>query len=419
MLRSWIRAKTASHRHASRVVMMDMNARFGSAPYRVMKEEFQDGGAREPTFFEQRTPLRLDYLFWDYDAGGKRPDGIFGHPEVSKPFGSDHRFVTAKVYLRGNQMKRVWLLLASLVATAALGCSGEADAEDIDDDEEDVTASEAQELTLHNPIVRNCPDPSIMLHAGMYYLTCTGGDGDGGSFPIWASQHLFGGWTKIGAVFPKNKPRPTWATGDFWAPELHHVGDKLLVYYSAKNKANGKHAIGVAEATSLSEGFKDKGSPLLTADWSIIDAHEFDGVLYFKSENHNHISAVKLSPSGTSLAGKIDIILRVSQRWEGKTVEGPWVIKRGGWYYLFYSGNYYCNDKSPWAWRARGIPSATGRSTTAPSSTAETAGWAPATTRWSSARTASGTSSTTRSRRAKAPRGARSRRTTTTRATRS
>jgi beta-xylosidase len=27
--------------------------------------------------------------------------------------------------------------------------------------------------------------------------------------------------------------------------------------------------------------------------------------------------------------------------WEGPLVEGPWVIKTNGYYYLFYSGNVY------------------------------------------------------------------------------
>src|SRR6185436_11429636 len=92
-----------------------------------------------------------------------------------------------------------------------------------------------------------------------------------------------------------------------------------------------------------SDGFTDKGAPLLGAAWSLIDAHEYKGVLYFKSENADHISAVRLSADGKSLAGDIHVLLRTTERWEGKTVEAPWVIKRGSWYYMFYSGNYYCN----------------------------------------------------------------------------
>lgn len=101
VLRRWIDEKTANHRRASRVVMMDMNATFGSAPHKRMLEEYQDGGETAPTYFE-RGRLRLDYVFWDYDSGKKRPDGIFGKPVVSGDFGSDHRYVAAKVYMRAE-----------------------------------------------------------------------------------------------------------------------------------------------------------------------------------------------------------------------------------------------------------------------------------------------------------------------------
>lgn len=101
VLRRWIDEKTASHRRASRVVLMDMNAVVGSAPHKKMLEEYQDGGETAPTYFE-RGKKRLDYVFWDYDSGKKRPDGIFGKPVVSADFGSDHRFVAAKVYMRAE-----------------------------------------------------------------------------------------------------------------------------------------------------------------------------------------------------------------------------------------------------------------------------------------------------------------------------
>lgn len=101
VLKRWIDEKTAAHRRASRVVLMDMNATYGSEPHAEMMKEYQDGGGKEHTHFTYG-PKRLDYIFWDYDSGKKRPDGIFGPPHVSADFGSDHRFVSAKVYMRSE-----------------------------------------------------------------------------------------------------------------------------------------------------------------------------------------------------------------------------------------------------------------------------------------------------------------------------
>src|SRR6185369_14665749 len=57
VLRRWV-----DEQHAmTRVVMMDMNATFGSEPYRVMKAAFDDDHADEPTYFA-RGKKRLDYV---------------------------------------------------------------------------------------------------------------------------------------------------------------------------------------------------------------------------------------------------------------------------------------------------------------------------------------------------------------------
>lgn len=237
-------------------------------------------------------------------------------------------------------MKRLFLLVALCVPS--LACAPlEGDDEDADDD--DVSESEAQALAVKNPVQKNCADPAVMKHGSVYYMTCTGGDGKGGHFPIYKASGLSSPWTKDGVVFPAGKA-PAWADGNWWAPELHHVGGKIVAYFTARSKKNGKNAIGVAVADTPTGEYKDKGAPLVNPAWSVIDAHELDGILYVKSENVDHLVAIPLSPNGMNLAGDARTILRVTEGWEGKTVEGPWVTKRGSYTYLFYSGNYFCND---------------------------------------------------------------------------
>jgi hypothetical protein len=100
-LRTWIDNKLAAHPTATRVVAMDVNADYESAPWQRMRRQYRDGGDDRPTHWKFGAK-RLDGLFWDYDAGPKRSGdfGFVGGPYRSANFGSDHRAVAARIKLR-------------------------------------------------------------------------------------------------------------------------------------------------------------------------------------------------------------------------------------------------------------------------------------------------------------------------------
>jgi beta-xylosidase len=50
----------------------------------------------------------------------------------------------------------------------------------------------------------------------------------------------------------------------------------------------------------------------------------------------------KLSSDGTKLVGEMKEIMRNDAIWERNLIEGPFVLRRSGWYYMFYSGNACC-----------------------------------------------------------------------------
>jgi arabinan endo-1,5-alpha-L-arabinosidase len=54
------------------------------------------------------------------------------------------------------------------------------------------------------------------------------------------------------------------------------------------------------------------------------------------------IRAQKLAPDGGSLIGEPTIVLTNDLDWEGHLVEGPWVTRQHGRYWLFYAGNDFC-----------------------------------------------------------------------------
>ncbi|MCY0996923.1 glycoside hydrolase family 43 protein [Myxococcus sp. MISCRS1] len=203
-----------------------------------------------------------------------------------------------------------------------------------------------------NPVVpTDCADPGVIHDGTRYVAACTSG-GAASAFPLRVSTDLVT-WTSAGSIFPSGT-RPSWATGDFWAPEIHRVGGRFVAYYTARH-SSGKLAIGAATATSALGPFTDLGRPLiLDSGMGMIDATFFadaagTGYLVWKADGNavgqpTPIYGQALSADGLSLVGTRRTLITNNLGWEGGVVEAPWVVARGGYYYLFYSGNAYYNS---------------------------------------------------------------------------
>eukprot|EP00927_Polykrikos_kofoidii_P056429 TRINITY_DN50544_c0_g1_i1.p1 TRINITY_DN50544_c0_g1~~TRINITY_DN50544_c0_g1_i1.p1 ORF type:complete len:562 (-),score=58.35 TRINITY_DN50544_c0_g1_i1:172-1857(-) len=89
-----------------------------------------------------------------------------------------------------------------------------------------------------NPVVEeDAPDPGVMKFGDTWYMVSTGGSvEDGfGAFQIRTSHDLVN-WEATSMVFPCGG-LPEWSGpgADYWAPELHQVGDNYLVYFTARD----------------------------------------------------------------------------------------------------------------------------------------------------------------------------------------
>lgn len=200
-----------------------------------------------------------------------------------------------------------------------------------------------------NPVIpTDCPDPGVLYDGSKYVLSCTSGDA-ADAFPIYTSPDLVN-WTRHGNIFP-SASKPKWATGDFWAPEIHKVGSQFIAYFSAQN-SDGKLSIGAASASSSLGPFTDIGAPLIhDPNMGLIDASEFndtDGSHYvlWKEDGNavgkpTPIHAQLLSANGLTLSGTAQTLITNDQAWEGNVTEGPFMVMHSGTYYLFYSGNNY------------------------------------------------------------------------------
>ncbi|HEX8283177.1 MAG TPA: family 43 glycosylhydrolase [Pyrinomonadaceae bacterium] len=215
------------------------------------------------------------------------------------------------------------------------------------------SAQAQRRASYSNPVAGgDFPDPTVIRVGRDYWATATTSEW-GPEYPILHSRDLVN-WDVVGVVFPK---RPAWAVGSFWAPELAHDRGRFFAYYVAR-KRGGPLCVAVATAARPQGPYTDRG-PLICQEVGSIDPFPVTDAsgrrFLFWKEDSNSVSkptviwAQRLSADGTRLVGERREVMRNDQAWEkhatlpyGDLVEGPAVVRRGGWYYMFYSGNFCC-----------------------------------------------------------------------------
>lgn len=196
----------------------------------------------------------------------------------------------------------------------------------------------------------DCADPGVLYDGTRYVMTCTSGNAPN-AFELYTSPDLVH-WQPSGNIFPAAS-KPSWAVSDFWAPEIHRVGNGFVAYYTARHK-DGMLSIGAATAPSVLGPYKDLGQPLVhDVSTGFIDANHYQDpsgkhYLIWKEDGNaagqsTPIHGQELAPDGLSLVGTRKTLITNDQGWEGPLVEGPWMIDHAGKYYLFYSANFYAS----------------------------------------------------------------------------
>jgi arabinan endo-1,5-alpha-L-arabinosidase len=212
-----------------------------------------------------------------------------------------------------------------------------------------------------NPIYKHdAPDPTALKVKDGYYYAITTQTDRNGTFtplPILRSRDLIH-WEEQGTVFTVENV-PQWTTSNyFWAPDLTYHNGKYYVYYSTMINDDDESTgmgIGVAVADNPSGPYQDKGEPLLagmgfdTIDPMVFDDEDGKRYMYWGS-NGMPIYVQQLSEDGMSVVGEKTEALYANQGTSrdgyDKLIEGPWVVKRDDYYYMFYSGDYCCRDNT-------------------------------------------------------------------------
>jgi beta-xylosidase len=196
-----------------------------------------------------------------------------------------------------------------------------------------------------------------------YWAAGTAAGGD--EFPPLLRSPDLVHWTLAGSIF---QTTPSWSDGSrFWAPELARQGDSYLAYYSAPRK-NGGMCVAVASAVEPSGPYQDDGPLVCQRDGSIDpsvvrNVSGWPFLVWKEDRNARGVTTAiwiqPLSQDGTRLTGVRRKILTATGRgWESGVVEGPQIVRRHGWNYLFYSGNLCCGPNCEYAMgvaRSRGL----------------------------------------------------------------
>ena len=207
----------------------------------------------------------------------------------------------------------------------------------------------AQSATYSNPVIPgDHPDPSLTRIGGEFWATSTS-SAWAPVFPLLHSRDLVN-WDLAGAVFDQ---APQWSAGNYWAPEISYFKGRVYLYYTARRRG-GPLCVAVATADRPAGPYTDHG-PMICEDVGSIDPvtavdEKGDRYLIWKRDGNSQkqptpIQIQKLSEDGTTLVGAKTELIRNDEPWEGQLVEGPFVLHRNGWFYLFYSAAGCCGVK--------------------------------------------------------------------------
>lgn len=219
--------------------------------------------------------------------------------------------------------------------------------------------------TYENPVFEpDLPDPSVIQDraTGEWYAFGTTDywtDYTSGLhiLPIVKSRNLVN-WKFVRNTFsapgttpaPGSPMEPAWAGSVFlWAPEVHYIGGRYVMYYTASSTATGGSAIGLATASSPAGPWRDSGKPVIAPRpdpaggyFDTIDPDEIratNGQRYFYYGSFSGgIWVVRLEPDGLSVKpGSRPLKVAASGRYEGTSV-----VYHHGYYYLFASSGNCC-----------------------------------------------------------------------------
>jgi len=194
-------------------------------------------------------------------------------------------------------------------------------------------------------------DPVIMKAGGYYYVYCTGA-----GIPMRRSKDLVT-WEYIGRVFERNAPQ--WAiervpgANNIWAPDISFYEGKYHLYYAVSTFGSMRSVIGYATNATLDPSDKryrwvDEGFVIGSEPKDGYNAIDPNIVLCGKGRVEmafgsfwSGLKMVEISPkTGKPKDGAP--VRSIARRPDPDALEGPFIVRRGRYYYLFAAFDLGC-----------------------------------------------------------------------------
>jgi len=198
---------------------------------------------------------------------------------------------------------------------------------------------------IYSPAWEALRDPQILRVGGAYYMTGSQppywGEGPNPGVRLWRSDDLLSWEVAADLVRRDDMPDDAWCRDRFWSPEIHARGGRFYLTFTARNEAR---QTGWGQGLAVSERIEGPYR-LVTRDaplrWGGIDLSLFtdeDGRSYGYHSGAGGIVAAEIDlDRGAYASGPVPCVQMIPGTWEDRVMEGPFVIRRRGRYYLFYS----------------------------------------------------------------------------------
>jgi hypothetical protein len=227
---------------------------------------------------------------------------------------------------------------------------------------------EAPEWTAHGEQVGDFWAPEMARVGGEYWLAYTARQKENGLLAIGLAkaERPEGPWHDLGRPLLRERVIDSHIFVDedgaawlFWKQDLNGVWPRLLagllrdhpnliptVFAHEEDRRTAAFAAAILPWTNdqrpmerfflmqpLIEAAVASWTPVRRALEECGHAHEIVEAM------RTPIHAQRLSPDGSELIGESTVVLANDLDWEGHLIEGPWVTRQQGRYWLFYAGN--------------------------------------------------------------------------------
>jgi beta-xylosidase len=201
------------------------------------------------------------------------------------------------------------------------------------------------------------PNGFVLVDEGVWYLYASQGIIGKQNLPLRTSDDGGQTWRRPRDTMPL---LAAWVEkGNTWAPDVRRIGDRYVMWYTARLAGQEKatQCIGVAVADSPEGPFAPEPDPRIcqlerrgSIDPRTYQAPDGQLWIHWKSDDNadtegntkSSIYAQRLEADGITLIGEPTEMLTVTQKWEGRIVEAPQLVEGpGGRLWMFYSGNWF------------------------------------------------------------------------------